>query len=294
VAPGADTSFSVLGIVGRTNIITAVDWTAYFKADQVDKVSYSATAYYQTNSPAMISSATATGFGNVSANRFGLTLRPNPSPGSAHTGKFAFDLYNGDPNPIYFFQANKAYKVGDVVIPTDTKPDNSNNRKMFTVVAVTALSGAEPAWPSVLAIPSATVVSGGVTFQSTHDNGITGSWEPYNGAHGLPANLAFMSTLKTAFYISEAGYGCAINGVMLTKQTDPIPVHPTNRFTLEYNPDTLYLGHMGSNYSADPNSGSPYLPSDGSGALPRLTSFSKNLFVWNAVGDDESMAALTA
>jgi hypothetical protein len=290
VLAGADISSSVKGILGRTNITIMASTTPYFRAGRDNNVSYWATFYVHTASPQIISNSTSGGPGRTSMSRFGITWRPG---GNAHRRKAAADAYTGEASQFFKFKANYAYAVGDVVIPTITQPDNFNDQNMFDVISVSGISAGEPVWPVVVTLPSATVVSGGVTFQCRHDNGINGRYESYNGAHLLPTGLGFNVPMKSAMYISTDGYGAAINGQLLERQTSPNPAHPDNRWTLPYDPETIYFGQMGSDIGIDPISGTPYGATDGSSELGRHAGRVMDVMVWSAGANDKSIMDMT-
>jgi hypothetical protein len=277
---GAALQFDTRGVLGTGRIVAHDICTPYYRARQTDKFEYSATLYFRVDAPQFISSATPSSPAPAPMDRFGIVIRPNPSPSSVTHQKWAIDHYNGDPNPFYMFVENGYYKIGDIVIPTDTLPNNDNARPMFTVISVTGQAGAEPVWPVVTVPPSATVTSGGVTFRCIHDNGINGRWEPYNGAAIMPPD-DFMAEIRNAFFISSDDYGAAINGIVAVKQTEPQPVNPIYKYDMRYPIRSLHVGQLGSPWGYDPSTLTPYVGADAAALMPRLTSFHRNILVWN-------------
>jgi len=254
--PGSLITYEVEGVIGYSNFAVVSDYSAYYLPAQVDKRSYTAVTYLRTNGP--VQNAVGA-LGTFDLHRTGLTVRPNNSPGTAHTSKFAFDFYTGDLNRNYFWQPDTIYAAGAIVIRSATLPDNSSGLKMFTAVvggrSRSAAQG-EPSWvntyTAIRDTSSNLTIDNEVRWQVNEDNGINGSWEPYLGAHKVPSGT-FLSTSRFAWFITDTigQYGCFENGVEFTKQT--IKLSERLATVLTYKPKILSLGTFGSNKGIPPS-----------------------------------------
>lgn len=216
--PGSILAWDIAGIYGRTDFGARGKVSLYGSIDQPYKSGagfvYSG-AGYVTSSEDFI--------------RCGLSWRPGAdgAPGGvgSHTLKLAFDAYVGEVNDRFFWRPNQAYTLGQIAIPTDTLPGNSNNRKMFTCVVAGTSGGSEPAWnTTVTAVPDTVTnltTDGTVRWQVNTPNGIASNWEEYLGAHQKPAQTGFNQQIGWGWYITSTNYGCFLNGVESEKQTVP-------------------------------------------------------------------------
>ena len=286
--PGAAIAYEVSGLLGYTNIAVASDFSAYYTPAQGDKREYSAVSYIRTAAP--IENAGAVG--KYDFDRTGLTIRPNNTTSSEHRSKFAFDNYAGDINNLFFWQASRQYKVGDIVIDTTTLPDNSNNKKMFTCVVAGTSGAVEPTWDTTFTTPpdktSNLTVDNDVRWQVNENNGISGNWESYLGCHKVPAG-SFLTTTRFAWFIAADEYGCFENGVAFDKQTNQLFANG-RRTVLRYTPKLLFMGTMGSNQGIAPLAiASASAPS----LMSTHTSFHKTLRVYSARLTAPEVAALS-
>lgn len=278
---GQHISYAVRGLLGRTDFAVLSTVTPYYKPSRAKKSgesqNYSAVTYIRCGAPIDTISA----YADFDTCRTGLTIRPN-GQGTTHSSKWAFDLYCGNPNQLFFWQPNTAYALGDIVIPLDTQPNNKNARKMFTCVVAGTSGGSEPTWNTTYTSTPDTVsnltTDGTVRWQVNEPNGIAGNWEPYLGAPMVPPADTFMATLKCGWYVQASAYGCFINGVENDKQTlkqfeQGMPT------VLPYPPKTLWLGQLGS------NKGTPGAANGGSPTDAELMGvywhFHRDLVVWH-------------
>lgn len=197
--------------------------------------------------------------------RLGVGLRPT-------TVAFFGDRYLGDPNPLYFWKPNTAYRAGDIVIPTDTQLDNANRRKMFVCV-VAGISGAsEPTWIETFVSPAdqstALTADGSVRWQNNHDNTLLGMWEPYDtsildqgysafsgsykafGASTKPLNQA--SSLLVSVHSAPGAYGYAVNGSNATLRTAPFPIDGTPSGDLHQSMESITFGRLSESATSHP------------------------------------------
>lgn len=276
--PGQAVGFSVAGFLDRTDFAVSSTYYPYYKVETPNKQRYSATTYIRTEAPQETRSGVV---GDLDIQRCGPTIRP---PLNNSTGSFALDFYNGDPNPIYFWQPSTVYNVGDYVIPTDTQPNNDNGRKVLTCVIAGTSGATEPTWgtPTWVSPPDTTsslIADTGastVRWQCNAPNDINGTFEPYSGAI-LALSDGFLGQYKVAWYITANDYGMFINGQEATKQTAPRPVFPSKGYTLDYKPKTLYLGGLGVNTGQFPEA----VPSGQENAvMPVHTAIHRDVIVW--------------
>lgn len=246
--PGQHKSYSVDGLLGKTDFGVSSKVTTYFTPGRAAKggqsQNYSAVTYIRCSAPA----ETISTFGDYDTVRTGLTIRPNLQ-NTTHYSKWAFDLYTGNPNAQFVWQPSTVYEVGDIVIPTTTPPNNNPTigaKKMYTCTqaGVSAAPGNEPVW-NTSGFPTVEQTDGTVKWQCNENNGISGSWEPYLGAHQVPEDNTFMATLGCAWFVQPTTYSCYINGIESVKQTKP-QLEQGMSTVLPYAPKTLWLGQMGS------------------------------------------------
>lgn len=238
--PGQFIGVDVEGLLGLTDFAVASTMAAYYVPAQEDKRAYGVVTYIRTTAPVEVMGA----FGTYDYHRTGLTIRPNNAPGSPHKSKWAFDFYAGDVNQDFMWQANTRVRAGQVMIPRNTQPDNQNARKMYTAQNEGTTGGTEPTW-NTSGFPTAPQTDGTVVWRCEYDNGITGNWEGYLGAHLVPAN-GFMKPARYSWFISFDDYGCFEDRVEYEKQTIP-QFGQGMRTVLKYRPKTLCVGTFGTN-----------------------------------------------
>jgi len=202
---------------------------------------------------------------NRSQNRLGVGLRPT-------TVAFFGDRYLGDPNPLYYWKPNADYKIGDIVIPTDTLLDNQNSRKMFVCVTAGRSGDVEPRW-DVTFVPTPDqvthiTVDGSVRWQNNHDNTIMGTWEPYDtcildygvsaftgkyrNIAGVSSNLNQSASILLSSFSSPGAYGYAVNGQNAPLQTRPFPIDGTSSGDLHYPMEMIRFGRLNEDGTSHP------------------------------------------
>lgn len=277
--PGQAVVVNVRGLLGVTDFGMAVTYYPFYRIEQTDKQSYGGTAYIYTEAPAETRGATV---GNLVIQRGGVSIRP-PLSGGAANCKFAFDIYNGDSNPLYFWSADTDYEVGDFAIPLDTKPNNTTSNKIFRCVVAGTSGGSEPTWNTTYTNPADTTsnltADGTVRWQVNVENGINGTFENYNGAEIL-ADQGFMGEYKTAWFITTDDYGCYVNGVELHKQTEPRPLFPSKGYAFDAKPKTVFLGSIGTN-------------STGHSSMPPHRAVVRDLIIWHTAPTADVIQAAT-
>jgi hypothetical protein len=252
--PGSHLSWD-LDLWGLTDLAVAGKFTLY--GDMADPLKSGTSAVYSSFCYAR------SGISNV---RCGASIRPGQTAGNAHQLKIAMDVYSGDRTAYTKWQASTAYALGRVVIPTDTTLDNANGRKMFTCVQAGTSDASEPTWDTTfVATPDTTTnitTDGTVKWQCNHDNGISGQWEPYLGAHITAPTTGWLETLRYGWFVRGDDYGLAVEGEWATKQTVPQFLQGLSTSTLVSKLRTLCFGSLGqisgapsqaqaSGYSAD-------------------------------------------
>lgn len=290
---GALVTFNASGFFGSDNLSACSTYTPYYDFYQPGRVSWAASIYFRCEPAQSVFAANSSTLNSSGLERFGIIIRPNFGVSSVpnHMTKVAFDHYNGEVCQYHLFVAGSTYQAGDVVLPTDIQPNNANGRKLWTVVSG-GVAGAEPAWPAVSTLPSATVTSGGVTFQVIHDNGIGGNFEPYNGAHLQPPQ-GFMSTMTAGFLFTADDYAAFVNGQEMEKQTLPQPVNPVLGCATRSPISTIVFGAVGGIEAIDPTTASVYALGSLLDQMPRHTAFHRDVVVWNAAKTPAYMAAFT-
>lgn len=194
---------------------------------------------------------------NHRQNRLGVGLRPT-------TVAFFGDRYLGDPNPLYYWKPNVDYKVGDIVIPTDTLPDNQNSRRMFVCMTSGRSGMVEPTWnPKFVPLPDQVTnitVDGSVRWQNNHDNTIQGIWEPYDtcildygvsafpGQHrtatGASSSLNQAPSILVSSFSSPGAYGYSVNGQNAPLRTTPFPIDGTTSGDLHLPMEMIRFGRL--------------------------------------------------
>ena len=289
---GSHVSWSVSGVLGRSDFAVAAAYTPYYTPSRQFKgganSAYSAVTYIRCEAPPNSISA----FDDYDTCRTGLTLRPN-TQGTTHYAKRAFDLYCGNPNSLFFWKPLTRYEVGQIALRLDTQPNNANARKLFVCV-VAGISGAsEPTWNNTFTTPPDTTsnltTDGTVRWQVNDDNGISGNWEPYLGAQLLAPDDTFMAELRDTWFVTGSTYGCWTNGVEYPKQTAKNLANgmPT---TLPYRPKYLWLGQFGSNLGVP----GAKVPGTADAALmASWRSFMRDIIVWHTAPDAATLLATT-
>lgn len=288
VQPGAVAWLGCDGLVGKSDIAAYCESTPYFAWSQGDKVTYTAVLYFRTASPQQTFQQSSTAVGTYDWDRFGITVRPNNQPTSEHKGKFGCDLYNGEVTQYYLWSAAKVVREGQWIVPSDTQPDNLNSKGMFVATRVTGPTGAsEPSWPGSL---NGSVVDGGVTWVRSNDNGISGNWEPYNGAQITPP-AGFMARTKCGVFIGDnTDYGYFVNGIEAPKQTQPQPVSPVWGTTMRYSVKAMYFGTLGTNQGLNLSAlQTTYQSSSGIGLMGIHTQFHRRARLWSRVSRAREM-----
>lgn len=224
--PGSILARDLTGAIGSTEFAASGTWALYGMIGEPYK---SGTAFFY--------GGMLYGTSGDPAVRCMISVRPGADGAvTDHTLKAAGDCYVGEIFDRFFWQPNKAYKVGDYVVPTDTLPTNSNGKKMFRC-QVAGVSGAnEPPWnPTYVAVPDTTtnVTSDGtVKWQANINNGLNSDAEEYLGVHLKPTQTGFHQLVKWAWYQTATDYGMFLDGVAGVKQTYPqiesgvVPVLP--------------------------------------------------------------------
>ncbi len=291
--PGQHISYPIKGLLGRTDFGVVSTVTPYYKPSRPKKggesQNYSAVTYIRCGAP----TDTISTYGDFDTCRTGLTIRHN-GQGTTHYSKWAYDLYCGNPNKLFVWKASTAYAVGDIVIPTDTAPNNDNARRMFTCVVAGTSGASEPSWNSTYTATPDTVTNittdGSVKWQVNEPNGISGLWEPYLGAHLVPPADTFMATLKCGWFVQATTYGCFMNGVENDKQTLK-QLQKGMPTVLPYKPKTLWLGQMGSNKGV-PGAANGGAPTDAE-LMGVYWHFHRDLVVWNTSPTTDAVLAAT-
>lgn len=282
-SPGQAISFSVEGVLGRTDFAICSTFYPFYEIEQTDKQQYTGTTYIRTTAPGETRGTTPY---NLDAHRTGISIRP-PLSGGAANCKFAMDFYNGDPNPLYFWKPNTFYPAGSYVIPTDTQPNNDNGRKVFRTYEDGTSGAVEPSWNTTF---EATTADGGLTWHCDIPNGINSTWEPYSGSE-LLADQGFLGQYKAAWFIRDDDYGMFINGVEGYKQTHPNPCFPEKGWTLDYSPKTLFLGTLGSNSGQFPEA----VPSGQEHAVcPVHAAIHRDVTIWVSAPSRGELAGYTS
>lgn len=280
------------------------EWSVYgeysplYLLSQTNKAAYSAAGpYILTDVRPQNSGSTGILTGLFNWDRVGITIRP-PLSGGAANAKLAFDFYNGEPTAYYMWRANTYYGLGSVVVPTDTKPDNANARKMFIAVREGVSGGVEPGWVNTFVSPPDTTSSltsdGTVLWQNNWNNGLQGSWEPYNMSNYLYTNI-YEETLKVGWYISnDSGFFAAyVNGVAFDVETRPVPINPVTQGSMRAKPSRIYLGSLGTSRGI-PNETIPTgLGTATAELMGVLTAAHKNICVWEGGVDPSFFVSTT-
>lgn len=295
--PGSHLSYGVKGLIGKTDFAVVSQMVPYYKPSQPNKgggtnqSNYSAVTYLRTDAP--VASDQSGNFGGFDTWRTGLTIRANWQ-NTTHYSKWAFDLYPFEPSSLFKWTKNTDYKVGQIVIPTDTQIDNANARRQFTCVVAGTSGALEPSWnTNYVAFPDTTTNTtpdGTVVWQANSANGISSSWEPYLGAHLVPPDDTFMGTLKCGWMLTPTAYGCCINGIWADPQT-------TEQFdqgipsVLRYFPTRLWLGQMGSVYGT---TAAMYANTSDAALMATYRSFHSNLKLYSKAPDPDTLALATS
>ncbi|MFG6461729.1 hypothetical protein ACG04Q_09115 [Roseateles sp. DXS20W] len=202
---------------------------------------------------------------NNRQNRLGVGLRPT-------TVAFFGDRYLGDPNPLYYWKPNTDYKIGDVVIPTDTQLDNQNSRRMFLCMTGGRSGAVEPRWDETfVAVPDQVThitSDGSVRWQNNHDNTILGIWEPYDtcvldygvsafaGQHraatGVVSNINQAASILISSFSSPGAYGYSINGKNAPLRTYPFPIDGTSSGDLHFPMEVIRFGRLNESGTSHP------------------------------------------
>jgi len=279
---GQSIEIPVSGVMGRTNFGAYSDFTPYYKVEQTDKQFYSQTTGINTASPYNVAH---------DMNRTGITIRP-PMSGGAANAKFAYDFYNGDPNPIYFWKANTVYELGDYCIPPDTKPNNTTSKNMYTCVVAGTSGSSAPTFVTTYTTPPDTTsnltADGTVRWQCNIDNGISGFYECYSGAELLPS-AGFMAEYKAAWMVKAEEYYAYINGTEMHKQSVPIPLFPSKKYTMDYPPETLFIGKIAARTAGL----YPEATVDIVQAMPQNMSFHKNIAAFKQSLSENTIKTIT-
>lgn len=233
--PGSILARDLSGILGSTDFGATGTVSLYGMIDEPYK---SGTGFVYSGTLYMTSADSAV--------RCGISWRPGADGGaSGHTLKLAGDVYTGEFNDDFFWRANTRYELGDVVIPLDTLPGNSNSRKMFTCVVAGTSGSGEPSWNTTYtATPDTTsnlTTDGTVRWQANTNNGIDSNWEEYLGIHLKPTQTGFHQQIKWAWYQTATDYGMYLNGAAGVKQTQP----QINNGVVPVLPRTLRIGWYG-------------------------------------------------
>lgn len=290
--PGSHLSYFVGGVLRNTDFGVFCNYTPYYKPTRTSKggedgFAYTCPTYVRCDGPP--DTLTGATYGQFDTCRTGLTIRPNKQ-GTEHYGKWAFDLYAGNPNAQFVWKPNTAYTDGQIVIPTATKPNNASPaQKVYTCTQAGTSGATEPSW-NTSGFPTVEQTDGTCKWQSNEDNGISGNWEPYLGAQLTPPNDLFMHEQRVGWFLTGSDYGCWNNGAAHTKQTLANYVNgmPT---TLPYRPKTLWVGQFGG------NDGVPGAKSSGvadAALMSTYRAFVRDLHVYHTAPSDETFRAETA
>lgn len=212
------TSFEVnaRGVLDVNNFAVAMSWTPFF--DSADQ-------------PTGINEGTiwATRVNPVDAlnvyERMGMRCR-------RRDGKLVLDRYLGDPYYLYVWAANTAYAVGDHVIKTTTKPDNSNGTMWFTCMQAGTSGGSEPTWDNTyVPVPDTTTditTDGTVKWQANapvqiEEPGV-GNYEPYD-VHRIVLTYTYNNPVKLFWWANRSpDMGFAADGAKSSLETIEFPI----------------------------------------------------------------------
>jgi hypothetical protein len=249
--PGVHLSDDVAGQLGTTDFAIACEVTPYYIPSQPNKSivgQYSAYNYIRTDGPVLSSQAGV--YGDFDTVRCGLTLRPNYQA-TAHFGKVALDCYPYEGTEMFKRRPSTYYAAGTMMFADDIQINNENGQKQYTVVipGITATgTKAHATYDSTyVAVPDLvtnTTTDGTLKVQCNEDNGNAGYAEPYLGAQIASPDDRFLAPQRTAWFIRSDDYGCVINGVWATKQTQR-QLDQGMKPILAYKPQRLWYGQFG-------------------------------------------------
>lgn len=288
-------------ILGTTELTFYGEYTPYYLFSQTNKVTYTTCGpYVVCGTPVENTGASALVTGVYSWDRGGITIRPPLSGGSANT-KLACDFYQGEVGGKYIWQANEAVSEGTIRLPTSVKPDNSTGVKMFVAVVGGVTGSTEPSWDTTFVSPpdktTNITVDGSVKWQNSHDNTLTGTWEPYNMCDYLYLNT-FGETIRVGWYVTNSytdgkPLNAFVNGFEFVTETAPIPINPDYGGAFRSNPSKMYLGRINASRGI-PNETIPStIGTTYAELMPTLTGAHKNICVWQGGVDKKFLQQMT-
>jgi len=203
------------GRTKKTNNGTTNDWYSYYKL--------------RANNPASTYS------------RCGVAIRwyTDVIPGIA---RIAADKYTQESTRWLLWRPNKQYAVGDWVVPQDTLTDNSNGKKVFKRVVAGVSNASPPSWNTTFGgfTTDGAVVNAWQCIEiNTTDGGI---YDPNDGAHPVTDFPAFGKTVVGWWTTDQPAFGCAVNGEIAPRTTEPFPIDGSKKGDFIYPLKLLRIG----------------------------------------------------
>jgi hypothetical protein len=271
---GSALAYPVYGLIGRNNIGLYIEQHAYWDTGIIDKTNNGTDRDWfspikcRANNP------------DSNYNRFGIAIRPyvDPIEGFAI---IAADRYLGEPTSRLRWRANKAYNVGDFVVPIDTEADNANARKIFTCMQAGVSGGSPPTFDTTyVAVPDNVTnitVDGTVRWQCNEKNATdSGIYDPNDGNHPRVNARAAVGGVRRpgrfAYAITdEPDFRVVVNGVDGVITTEPFPIDGSEKGDLRAPMAELRIARNGQ--SRSPSSQASRYVRVWSGGMPAWSYF---------------------